>query len=112
MEMGNTSKSQQPDQRAYNSRRPPICLQYSENILHPNEGYSIRSHTSRTAKRTPHVMGREKSGWVHTSISPFTIKVTFKFSYKGQTFLFMGRPFASDWCMTTNSCPIGIGNCS
>ena len=32
MEMGNVSKRQQPDQRAENSRRPPMGLQYSEKI--------------------------------------------------------------------------------
>ena len=35
MEIGNMSKRQQPDQRADNMQRPPMGLQPSENIPHP-----------------------------------------------------------------------------
>ena len=34
IEMGDVSKRQQPDQRAENSQRPPMGLQYSEKIQH------------------------------------------------------------------------------
>ena len=34
IEMGNVSKRQQPDQRADNSRRQPMVLQYSEKLPH------------------------------------------------------------------------------
>ena len=34
-EMGNVSKRQQPDNRADNSRRPPMDLQCSEKLQHP-----------------------------------------------------------------------------
>ena len=40
IEMGNMSKRQQLDKRAENSRRPPMSLQYSEKILHPEEGFN------------------------------------------------------------------------
>ena len=37
MEIGNVSKRQQPNQRVENSSRPPISLQHSEKIPHPQE---------------------------------------------------------------------------
>ena len=40
MEMGNVSKSQQPDHRANNSRRAPMGLQYSEKLPHSEESFS------------------------------------------------------------------------
>lgn len=38
--IGNTSKGQQPDKREDISRRPTMCFQRSETILHPELGLS------------------------------------------------------------------------
>ena len=40
MEMGNVSQRQQPDHGADNSRRPPIGLQCSEKLPHPEASFS------------------------------------------------------------------------
>ena len=37
---GECVKRQQPEQRADNSRRPPMGLQHSERTLHPEAGFS------------------------------------------------------------------------
>ena len=41
MEMGNVSKRQQPDHRADNSRRPPMGLQCSEKLPHPDAFFNM-----------------------------------------------------------------------
>ena len=40
MEMGNVSKRQQPDHIADNSRGPPMSLQCSEKLTHPEASFS------------------------------------------------------------------------
>ena len=40
MEIGNVSKRLQPDHRADNSRRPPMGLQCSKELPHPEASFS------------------------------------------------------------------------
>ena len=50
MEMGNVSKRQQPDLRADNSHRPPMGLQCSEKLPHPQASLSWFSDNGRHTK--------------------------------------------------------------
>ena len=53
MKMRNMSKKQQPNQRADNSRRPPMDIQRTEKIPHPKEKKTTRLEV--TEMPTPHL---------------------------------------------------------